>query len=65
MSKCLVYLPITGIACVRVDADTEQEALKKAKDECSFDDIEEFDCYTNDFTTPDGDTLMAIVEFEE
>lgn len=64
MKKYLVCLPITGIACVEVEADTEQEALKKAKDECSFDDIIEFDCYTNDITTPDGNTLMASVEVE-
>jgi len=54
-----------GIASVEVEADTEQEALKKAKDECSFDDIEEFDCYTNGITTPDGNTLNASVEVEE
>lgn len=64
MAKCLVTLPITGIVCVEVEADTEQEALKKAKDECSFDDIEEFDCYTNEITTPDGNTLMASVEID-
>ena len=65
MAKYLVCLPIMGIASVEVEADTEQEALKKAKDECSFDDIEEFDCYTNGITTPDGNTLNASVEVEE
>jgi len=65
MAKCLVTLPIIGLACVRVDADTEQEALKKAKDECSFNDIESFECYTNEITTPDGNTLMASVDVLE
>lgn len=65
MAKYLVCLPIIGIASVEVEADTEQEALKKAKDECSFDDIEEFDCYTNGIITPDGNTLNASVEVEE
>lgn len=65
MAKYLVYLPVAGMACVRVEADSEQEALKKAKDECSFDDIEEFDCHTNEITTPDGNTLNVSVEVEE
>lgn len=65
MAKYLVCLPITGIACVEVEADSEQEALKKAQDECLFADIEEFDCHTNEITTPDGNTLMASVEVEE
>lgn len=65
MKKCLVCLPIVGLVCVEVEADTEQEALKRAKHECSFDDIIEFDCYTNEITTPDGNTLNVSVEVEE
>lgn len=65
MAKCLVCLPIVGMACVRVDADSEQEAMKIAEKECSFDDIIEFECYTNGITTPDGNTLNASVEVEE
>ena len=65
MAKCLVHLPITGMACVEVEAETEQEAMKIAEKECSFDDIIEFDCYTNEITTPNGNTLMASVEVEE
>lgn len=65
MAKFLVCLPIVGMACGRVEADSEQEAIKKAKDECSFGDIESFECYTNEITTPEGNTLMSSVEVEE
>lgn len=65
MKKCLVYLPVAGMACVRVEADTKQEAMREAMNKFSLDDIESFDCYAYEITTPDGNTLMASVEVEE
>ena len=65
MKKCLVYLPVAGMACVRVEADTKQEAMREAMNKFSLDDIEYFDCYAYEITTPDGNTLNASVEVEE
>ena len=55
MKKYLVTLPITGNSLRRGRSRHGARGPKRAKHECSFDDIE-FDCYTNDITTPDGNT---------
>ena len=65
MKTCIVFLPIVGMACVEVEALTQEEAFKMAKDKATFSDIQEFECYTGKITTPDGNTLMASVEAEE
>ncbi len=35
-----VNLPVTGVAYVRVEAESEAEAIKRAIDICEMDDIE-------------------------
>ena len=65
MRQCIVCLPIVGMAYVEVEAETQEEAFKIAKDKATFLDIESFECYTNEITTPEGHTLTASVELEE
>lgn len=45
MATWAVAIPITGRACTEVEAETEAEAISKAIDEITIDDIEEWNAH--------------------
>ena len=47
MKNYYLEIPITGIIAIEIEAETEQEAIKKAFDEITIDDILEWEAHEN------------------